>query len=82
MESSEHGVLYMGTFLYCTSLQDLAVLEGFAVGVDGQGIILFVEPADEKLDEKIRRSGSLSWRTVIAPKGRVGFWFPGFVGEF
>ena len=51
------------------------------MGVDEHGIIKFVESVnDNKPEEHIRSCGWQSWETFKAPKGRVGFWFPGFIG--
>ena len=80
---AETGSIYIGTFIHCTSLTDLSFLENYAVGVDEHGTIKFVESAgDNKLEDHIKSCGWQSWKTFKAPKGGVGFWFPGFIGTY
>ena len=87
--------IFIGTFVHNTSLQEISVLENHAVGVDEKGVIAFVEEAREGLAGLRKRHGDKGWDedgvdVVVAgglggsDKGvdEVGFWFPGFVGEF
>ena len=81
METTGSGTVYSGTFIHSVALNNLEILEDHYVGVDEHGIIKFVEPGvSGKLKEKIRSCGWKSWEIYQAPKWRVSFWFPGFIG--
>ena len=82
MASSKENIVYVGTFIHCISLKKLSTLESQAIGVNEKGIIQFIERADERLADKVKSYGWESWKTVRAPEGRVGFWFPGFIGMY
>ena len=61
---------YTGTFIHTPSLGKLVVLENKKVSVDGRGVIIAIEDLDDEEVEK---------ETV--EKGRLRWWFPGFVGK-
>ncbi|MCJ1439609.1 MAG: hypothetical protein MMC23_000089 [Stictis urceolatum] len=72
--------VYVGTFIHCTSLTELDVLENTAIGVDEHGIIAFVE-GDVK-DDLTARVNAHGWKEPVIVRQDpdiIGFWFPGFV---
>lgn len=89
--------IYVGTFLSCSASDPtkLNVLENSVIGVDEAGKIAFIEPnvvqngslgedMDVALEITKRKLGWVGAKTVLIPTGRVGrvgFWFPGFIGE-
>ena len=78
--ASSH-VVYLGNFLHCNTLTDLSILQDHAICVNADGIIEIIEPAGDRLAEKLKSHGWESWKTVRAAPDRTGFWFPGFIGK-
>lgn len=75
--------VYMGTFIHCTALDKIEVLENAAVGVNEEGIIEFVE-REIGFDDGGKLRGRPDWDvvSVIDWRGKsCKFFFPGFVGE-
>ena len=84
--------MFVGTFVHNVSLQEVSVLEGYAVGVDESGVIAFVEKIEGVGVDRLRER--MGWKgeevDIVGPglgdesedEDVVGFWFPGFVGRF
>ena len=81
---SLHQTVYTGTFIHSTSLTDLEVLENTIVGVNGNGIIEFLEQGMQEADVQDMVEEKYGWKGMEIVKGDIagrGFWFPGFVGK-
>ena len=77
------NVVYIGSFLHCSSLTDLQIREKKAVGVSAEGVIQFIEDEGKDLDQRIKeRFQGEPWTVVRATDDHLGFFFPGFVGRF
>ena len=84
--------VYSGTFISCTSLGEIEVLENALVGVDGDGKISFKETKDvmkgKTMEDVIdvwgwvkkRGEEGEEWDLVECGRGGRSWFFPGFVG--
>lgn len=70
--------LYVGTFIHSISLTELEICEKGVIGVDEKGKIAFIER--EGRGEK--KEGWEAAKVVRIRGEGVGFFFPGFIGEF
>ena len=80
--------VYSGTLIHCKSIKELDVLEHALVGVDGQGVIRFVEK-DTHLNGKSVRDIAHGWGwdvqdgewdLVELERDSRSWYFPGFIG--
>ena len=76
--------LYFGTFIHNVSLPEIEILENTAIGVDENGVILFIERGIERgyIARIAESHGWTEWDSYVHQGKRTEFWFPGFVGEF
>ena len=85
--SPSRKTLYVGTFIHTPSLGHLEVLENAVVGVDEDGAIAFIKRGVDPEDGLLGILGNNGWddAEVVRCEGSergIGWFFPGFVGEF
>lgn len=80
--------IYTGTFIHTPTPGYLEIIENGAIGVDENGIIIFVVKLLENHQVKVvakRVAETYGWDhgadVVACGHGRSSFWFPGFVGR-
>ncbi len=80
--------LYSGTFIHCTSCDELEVLENAHVGVDEEGVIRFLErdvqSNGRNVDDITKAWGwgkqGTDWKLVACKIAGRSWFFPGFIG--
>ena len=79
MTEYPQGVIFVGTFAQCKSLQQLDICDRGAIGVDKHGKIKFVE---RQVDDVAAIASKYGWEDAeINTASDVQFFVPGFIGE-